>query len=246
MKKLQILRGYNISYSGLLTAYLVHTFCFSFVFHLNAQTPFKLKNLIYADSFQTTLDSSKWFVELMPKPHNTVSVKNGVLVLDVAYGATVWLKISLKNKWLMEFDRTIPFEGGKNDRLSDFNIFWQATDPHTGVLMGRNPVFENYDSLSLYYVGFGGNNNTTTRFRKYLGTGEKTILQEYLDKTHLLEAHKTYHCRLVFKKRKMYFYINDALFFYFKDTHPLKTGYFGFRTTQSRQFIDNFRVYDMK
>jgi Domain of unknown function (DUF6250) len=211
-------------------------------FPMDAQKANKPKHLLFEDTFSTVLDTTKWFIELMPKPNNAVYIKNDKLVLDVANGATVWLKMALKDKWVIEFDRTIPIDTGKNDRLSDFNVFWQATDPHSGALMGRNPAFENYDSLSLYYIGFGGNTNTTTRFRKYQGTGEKTIVQEYTDKNHLLEANKTYYCRIVFRKTHMWFYINDALFFYFKDKKSLKNGYFGFRTTQSRHIIDNFKV----
>ena len=214
--------------------------------NINAQIPYKIKQLIGADNFETTLDTNKWFVELSPKINNKISVKNHQLVLDVANGATIWWTKKLENKWQIEFDRTIPIEYKTNDRLSDFNVFWQATDPHSDKLMGRNPAFENYDSLSLYYVGFGGNTNTTTRFRKYQGTGERTLLAEYTDSTHLLVANKTYHCRIVFKRNTMNFYIDDVLFFSFKDSKPLTRGYFGFRTTQSRQLFDNFRVFEIK
>ncbi len=182
----------------------------------------------------------------MPKPNNAVFVENQKLVMDVANGVTVWLKMALNDSWMIEFDRIIPLNGGKNDRLSDFNIFWQASDPYTGQLMGRNPAFENYDSLSLYYIGFGGNTNTTTRFRKYQGNGEKTILQEYSDPKHLLIANKKYHCQVIFRKNTMYFYIDNTPFFTFKDKKPLKKGYFGFRTTQSRHLIDNFKLFKIK
>jgi Domain of unknown function (DUF6250) len=217
-----------------------------FLLKLKSQSPFKTSKLIFEDNFEKVLDTSKWFAEITPKPNNTVFIENQELVLDVANGVTVWLKMELKNNWMIEFDRTIPLKGGKNDRLSDFNIFWQATDPHTGQLMGRNPAFENYDSLSLYYIGFGGNTNTTTRFRKYQGNGEKTILQEYSDPAHLLIANKKYHSQLIFKKNTMYFYIDNTLFFTFKDKKPLKKGFFGFRTTQSRHLIDNFKLFKIK
>jgi Domain of unknown function (DUF6250) len=214
--------------------------------NINAQIPYKIKQLMGSDSFETVLDTNKWFVELSPQINNDVRVKNKQLVVDVANGATIWWTKKLKNKWVIEFDRTIPIAHQTNDRLSDFNVFWQATDPHSGKLMGRTPAFENYDSLRLYYVGFGGNTNTTTRFRKYQGTGERTLLAEYTDSTHLLVANTTYHCRIIFKIDTMDFYINDVLFFSFKDKQPLKHGYFGFRTTQSRQLIDNFRVFQIK
>jgi Domain of unknown function (DUF6250) len=210
--------------------------------NINAQETGKTKHVLWADNFDTVLDTAQWFVELSPQINNKVYVENGQMVLDVANGVTVWWKRKLKNKWVIEFDRTIPIINQKNDRLSDFNVFWQATDPKTSTLMGRHPVFENYDSLSLYYVGFGGNTNTTTRFRKYQGNGERTILAEYTDSSHLLTPNKTYRCCIIFKKQTMRFYVDGVLFFSFKDKKPLKSGYFGFRTTQSRHLIDNFKV----
>jgi hypothetical protein len=210
--------------------------------NINAQEMSKCKHVLWADNFDTVLDTAQWFVELSPQINNKVYVENGQMVLDVANGVTVWWKRKLKNKWVIEFDRTIPIANKKNDRLSDFNVFWQATDPKTGRLMGRNPAFGNYDSLSLYYVGFGGNTNATTRFRKYQGNGERTILAEYTDSVHLLTPNKIYRCRIVFKKQTMRFYVDNVLFFSFKDKKSLKSGYFGFRTTQSRHLIDNFKV----
>lgn len=212
-------------------------------FWVQAQTPYHIKKQLFQDAFETKLDTTNWFCELKQKPNNRAFVENGQLVIDVADGATVWFTKKLKDKWLIEFDRTVPLQGGKNDRLSDFNVFWQATDPHSKQLFGRSPDFANYDSLSLYYVGFGGNYNSTTRFRKYQGTGEKGVLQEYSDAAYLLEANKTYHCRIVMLRDTMYFYLDDVLFFTYKDPKPLKNGYFGFRTTKSRHLIDNFKVY---
>lgn len=232
--------------------FLIIFFCCAIIGQ--AQTPYHIKKLLFQDNFDQKLDTTQWFCELKQPPSNRAFVENGQLVIDVAKGATVWLTKKLENNWLIEFDRTVVIDGGKNDRLSDFNLFWQATDPlpeksgfkNSKKLFGRSPEFENYDSLRLYYIGFGGNTNTTTRFRKYQGNGEKTILQEYNDAEHLLKANKTYHCRLVMLRDTVFFYVDDVLFFSFKDTQPLKSGYFAFRTTQSRHRIDNFKVYRIK
>jgi rhamnogalacturonan endolyase len=227
--------------------FLIIFFCCAIIGQ--AQTPYRIKKLLFQDNFDQKLDTTHWFCELKQPSNNRAFVENGQLVIDVAKGATVWFAQKLKNNWLIEFDRAVVVEGGKNDRLSDFNIFWQATDPLSKSgkkLFGRSPEFENYDSLSLYYIGFGGNTNKTTRFRKYQGTGEKTILQEHSDAEHLLKANKTYHCRLVMLRDTVFFYVDNVLFFTFKDVKPLKSGYFAFRTTQSRHKIDNFRVYRIK
>ena len=214
--------------------------------NITAQDASKIVKTQYADDFEAKYDTTNWFAELGKNPKNTVNFQNGKMVIDTDYGATIWFKKELKNAWIIEFDRTVPMEGKANDRLSDFNVFWQATDPHTRKLMGRDPDFKNYDSLSLYYVGMGGNKNTTTRFRKYKGTGNKDVIQEYTDAAHLLEANKVYHCRIVFKNGVSEFYVNDILYFTYADEKPLKNGYFGFRTLRSRQLIDNFKVFGLK
>ena len=223
-------------------------FCF-YSIGINAQktiVSFKGNKLIFKDDFEAKYDTTNWFAELGKNPKNTVTVQNGKMVIDTDDGATIWFKKELKNAWIIEFDRTVPMEGKPNDRLADFNVFWQATDPHTGKLMGRDPDFKNYDSLSLYYVGMGGNKNTTTRFRKYKGTGNKDVIQEYTDAAHLLEANKVYHCRIVFKNGVSEFFVNDVLYFTYTDEKPLKNGNFGFRTLRSRQLIDNFKVFELK
>ena len=53
----------------------------------------------------------------------------------------------------------------------------------------RNGIFLNCYSLQLYYMGYGGNHNSTTRFRRYDGNeaavtnakARPAILKEYTD-----------------------------------------------------------------
>ncbi len=81
-------------------------------------------------------------------------------------------------------------ENGPNDRLSDMNFFWMASDPNNPNLFTRTGLFKEYDVLQLYYAGIGGNFNTTSRFRKYEGTEGKDVVKEYTDKEHLLQPNK--------------------------------------------------------
>jgi rhamnogalacturonan endolyase len=98
----------------------------------------------------------------------------------------------------------------------------------------------------MYYVGMGGNTNSTTRFRKYQGNGEKTLLQEYKDKPHLLEANKEYLITIEVIKGVVRYIVNGETFFEYKDPAVLKEGYFGFRSTKSRQSVNWIRVYKVK
>src|SRR5436305_13687404 len=109
---------------------------------------------------------------------------------------------------------------GRNDCLSDLNTYWMATDPENTNLFTRNGVLESYDSLQLYYVGMGGNTNSTTRFRKYQGNGERTLLKEYTDKEYLLEANKLYHIVITIKDSRTTFEVDGKTFFSYNDTSP--------------------------
>jgi hypothetical protein len=199
--------------------------------------------LILSDDFDKGLDTSRWISEIAPLPDSKVYTKNGKLFLDTKGGVTVWLNKKLTGDIRIEFTRTVLMDTGKNDRLSDLNVFWMATDPRNLNLFTRNGVFEAYDSLDLYYVGMGGNSNKTTRFRKYHSNGEKPILQEFNDKEHLLEANKEYKIAITVKDNTTSFEVNGKTFFSYKDSSILKEGFFGFRSTKSRQTIDDFKVY---
>jgi rhamnogalacturonan endolyase len=132
--------------------------------------------------------------------------------------------------------------GGATDRVSDLNIFWMALDSAGKAPSGRNGKFPSYDGLRLYYAGIGGNENTTTRFRKYDPAKGKPVIQEYLDKNHLLEGNKSYSIRITVQNGRTTLHVNGTRFFDYADKHPLTKGYFAFRTTRSHQRITNFRV----
>ena len=201
--------------------------------------------LIYSTNFAGPLDKKEWIAEIEPKTPATVYTENNRLILDTKGGVTVWLNKRLTGDIRIEYDRTVLMEGGANDRTSDLNQFWMATDPRNKDLFTRTGVLESYDSLSLYYVGMGGNSNRTTRFRKYNGNGDRQLLQEYTDTTHLLKPNITYHITTIIKGNETSFWVNDESYFLYKDAALLKEGYFGFRSTKSRQAITNLKIYQL-
>ncbi|GGH75765.1 rhamnogalacturonan endolyase [Filimonas zeae] len=211
---------------------------------LNAQDTSTKRTIVWHDDFEAaTLDSTKWIAEIAPQPRSSVYIEKGRLILDTKGGVTVWLNVPLTGNYAIEYDRTVLMDSGVNDRVSDLNQFWAASDPHNANLFTRNGVLESYDSLQLYYVGMGGNTNKTTRFRKYPGTGERTLLQEFTDAMHLLQANKTYHVKTVVENGTTGFWIDGERYFFYTDPNPLRTGYFGLRSTKSRQAIDNVVIY---
>ena len=92
--------------------------------------------------------------------------------IDVPAGCTVWLKQRLDGPVMIEYEATVLRAGGANDRVSDLNCFWMARDsrsPDDLFATPRSGKFADYNPLKCYYVGLGGNTNTTTRFRRYVG-----------------------------------------------------------------------------
>lgn len=205
-------------------------------------------NLIFEENFDDGLD--KWQAEQMEG--GTVEVKNGKLEIDDVKGCTVWLKEKFDGPIVIKYDVFIIQDGGVNDRVSDLNCFWMATDPkNPGNLFAdsdkRGGKFSNYDALQLYYMGVGGNFNKTTRFRRYVGNGERPLLPQHdlSDSKYMLESNKTYHIKIVANKGVIQYYRDDVLFSDFVDENPYTSGYFGFRTVKNHMTVDNFKVYSI-
>lgn len=202
------------------------------------------KALIFSQEFNTPLDSQLWVVEMDSTPKSSVYVTDA-LYMDTEGGVTVWLNEELSGNLIIEYQRTVIVEDGENDRLSDFNQFWFASDPNNDNIFTRNGKFEEYDNLSQYYVGVGGNYNSTTRFRKYDGKGERIIIGEKNDEEFLLKPNTTYLVKIVIDNGNFIYSMNDKVIFKHFDESPLTKGYFGFRSTWSRHKIDFINIYQI-
>jgi len=196
------------------------------------KTEAQREQLLFEDHFSTVLDTTKWFIEKQKADSEIVITKNGKLLLDTYGGATIWYKKELSGNIRISYKRKIIIAGRKNDRLSDLNQFWMATDPK-GKMFTRHGGFAEYDSLDMYYVGMGGNYNKTTRFRKY-NNGDKKIIAAFSDSLHLLQANKEYLIEITIKDGLIQFAVDGAIYFTWKDEQPFLHGYFGIRSTRSR------------
>jgi len=197
---------------------------------------------------ELTSDLRRWLVEQMPG--GTVTVRDGALVIVDAAGCTVWLREKLTAPVVITYEATVISRGGPNDRVSDLNCFWMARDPQAGDGCpfapghGRSGKFADYDSLLTYYVGYGGNTNSTTRFRRYDGTAARPLLPEHdlSDQRFLLEANRTYRIKLVARDGVAEFWRDGEKIFTYRDPAPLTAGWFAFRTVKSHLEIRHFRV----
>jgi len=195
-----------------------------------------------AFSQTTGFNAGDWLAEFEnPSASNLVVTRNQIEV-NAAAGATIWYKKKLAGNVVITYDIVVVDSGGKNDRVSDLNAFWMASDSGSETPFGRNGKFSSYDDLDLYYAGVGGHDNTTTRFRRYRHGKEKPVLFEYTDKPHLLEGNKMCSVKIAVRDGITSFSIDNAKYFEYSDEAPLTEGFFAFRTTRSRQRITNFRI----
>ena len=186
-----------------------------------------------------------WTVESESPDYSVSFPEDGCCEIVSPKGLTLWRNENLQAPLTIEYDARVMKET-QEDRLSDLNCFWMASDPRAADIwenmQQRGGVFANCASLQLYYVGYGGNYNTTTRFRRYDGNPGPPILQEYSDPEHLLEANRWYHIKLECDANGAVRYTIDAdTIFEWTDPEPLVQGRFGFRTTLSRTQIKNFK-----
>lgn len=206
-----------------------------------AATPYKVGEVLHKDDFDAAL--SQWVVQ--QQPEGTVGIEAGKLHIRDRKGCTVWFKTKLAGPIRIEYDATMAADA----RVSDLNCFWMATDPkHPRSLFAgtkRDGKFSQYDALRLYYVGYGGHNNTKTRFRRYRGGGERPLLPKHdlSDKKLLLTGGVKMKIQLVAFGETIRYLRDGEMIFDIRDPKPYREGWFGFRTVNSHLVLDNFRVY---
>jgi hypothetical protein len=204
--------------------------------------------VLYQDDFDHGLDN--WFIER--EKGGDVTAQGGRLVINVPAGCTAWFRPKLRGSIAIEYAATAIQADGANDRVSDLNCFWMARDPrHEDDLFvhPRSGKFEDYNTLLAYYVGQGGNGNTTTRFRRYIGDAiERPLRPEHdlRDPKVMLVPNVEYTIRLIADGHNIQYFRDGQQIFQLNDVQPYVEGWFGIRTTKSHLEIRRFRVYGME
>lgn len=202
-----------------------------------------LRGADHRDDFRRGLGD--WAVE--QQPGGRVFTEDGRLVIEDTGGATVWYRHRLSAPLLL----TYRARASSRARVSDLNCFWMARDPRNddppfAPRNRRGGRFPEYDSLLTYYVGYGGNGNTTTRFRRYDGTGARPLRPEHDldDPRYLLRPDHDHRIALrVGADGEASFACDDRTLFRFRDPEPLRAGWFAFRTVRSRLEFADFTVH---
>jgi hypothetical protein len=217
------------------------------LFTLIAAEP-ETARLWYSDDFAHGL--GQWSAEL-ERP-GTVEASGGSLRIDVPAGATVWFRPEIRGAVRIEYEVTLIQRGGANDRVSDLNCFWMATDarsPKDLFATKRSGKFADYNQLRAYYVGQGGNGNTTTRFRRYIGDAElRPLLPEHdlVSDDVLLKPNVSQKILIVADGGRIQYWRDGKVIFDYRDATPYTRGRFGLRTTFSHLEVRHFRVYRLR
>jgi hypothetical protein len=207
----------------------------------------RLGSLQWQDDFDNGLDN--WVIEI-ERP-GVVTTSKGALEVDVPAGATLWFKRELFAPVTITFEATAIAADGPNDRVSDINTFWMAhnRDGSAPFTRQRHGAFEEYNNLLTYYVGLGGNWNTTTRFRRYIGDPESRPLLPEHDLSSpdaLLIANQKQTIMLIADGRRIEYWREGIRLLQYDDPAPYKRGWFAIRTTRSHLRIERLRIYGKK
>ena len=215
---------------------------FFFIFHLSFFTP----------------SSAQWRIETESEA-TRVLLRGDTLDITSPKGLSLWWEEPLTAPCTIEYRACVVVEGGRCDRLSDLNCFWMASVPSAQetassplrTISQRSGRFVESYRLQCYYLGFGGNSNTTTRFRRYDGDSlavsdesrRPEIIKEYTDEAHLLRPNHWYSVRIeVGADGRTRYLIDGELLVDYRDPTPLLHGWFAFRTTWSHTRLTAFRI----
>ena len=93
-------------------------------------------------------------------------------------------------------------------------------------------------------MGYGGHNNSKTRFRRYDGNIDRPLLLEHdlTDKKFMIVANKKMHIEILIKDNYTSYKRDGDVIYEINDANPYTSGYFGFRTVENHMIIEDFKI----
>ena len=173
-----------------------------------------------------------------------IIVSGDTLEITAPKGLTLWYNQHLTGDYEISYRVKMLMQGG-NDPEHPGNLFARSE--------WRNGIFQHYKTLSLFYVGYGGNHNSTTRFRQYFAKTADTsdaiarpVIKEYTDKSHLLFPNKWYDIQIRVEKGITTYRINGEELFRLTIKDNEGDGHFGLRLLENHTLFTDFQVKSLK
>lgn len=192
-----------------------------------------------------------------------VRAGEGWLDIQTPAGLSLWWHEPLAGDYAIRFSALAlpaPASAGVHaGRLSDLNMFWNATEADGSAPRPRSGAFAGYDDLELDYVGFGANANTSTRLRAYR-SGQRRLIAGYADPATAEPGEQTMHAgtrlhagqplqiEIVSRRPStddpvhLRWSVNGRLLFSRADPAARQQGFFALRSTASRLQISDFQI----
>lgn len=186
-----------------------------------------------------------------------IEVAGDTMDITAPKGLTLWYNKHLAGDYEICYHVKMLMQGGKYDRLSDLNCFWGANDPkYPNDLYARSAwrkgIFGHYNTLDLFYVGYGGNYNSTTRFRRYFGSKYhmdspevKPLIKEYKEPNHLLIPNQWYRIHIRVTGEVTTYSINGEELFRYTIKAGEGDGHFGLRLLANHVLFTDFRIKEL-
>jgi hypothetical protein len=242
---------------------------------------FQVGELLYSDQFANL---ENWVVQIQDSDSEIEAhIFAGDSTLDVLMpdrGATIWNKQVFSGPITIMFNVVVPSENLHLEGVAvrDINCFWHATDTEKSQdIFDDNRYtgsFISYHKQQGYYASMGGNNNTTTRFRRYPRT-VKNIPVDHISLTnrdgledYLVQSDREYTIQLVVYDDVVQYIVDGKIFYEIREGDsitietsdgssedvkytrelfaPYTEGRFGFRLVRSHHKYSNFRVYRLE
>ena len=165
--------------------------------------------------------------------------------------SVVWHKTVFESPFVMEFETTpLPAPEKFTAGVTDSIWFWLASDPRhpddffaETAARSANPSLYSYLSLRFYWVDFGGNNNTTSRFRY---NPLRQLIRQFTDSPRLLAKGRTYKIKVVANGPHQEYWCDGKRQAYFYDDDPPRSGHIGFRAFVADHRISKLTVHRLR
>lgn len=211
-------------------------------------------------------DPWRWRIEAQQAGARVLRGDDAVLDIRTPAGLSLWWHAELQGDYEVRFEaRALPAPdnaGALAGRVSDLNLFWNATEPDGSPPRPRDGAFASYDHLRAYYLGYGANGNRTTRLRAYDGQGRRQVLDGWADVPEAgpddrqgamtaatrLQAGRWLRLRVVShaprdgRPEHGQVLVDGQRLFTLAEPQPLLRGAFALRTTASRLQLRGFRI----